>query len=252
MGHVEKYFTPSAIARAQDCYWDPLTEQVISPNDAIIGETIAADPDFNFSPETVAIDMQAVHDTSTGGTNALIQATDSVGTFTTQRKARKAKPAKSASQPSASTPATSTTKTTATSTPSTSLPAAAIPTPTPPPAANRANSVASSNGSRVSSLQTFQTEITNQVTEQLTSFRSDMMDMMREMLALQTGAQQIQRMETNQQQQQEQQPSNPPQAQALRSAARQDNTGPSLQVEQPVENGNSDAGGPSSGTAGAG
>ena len=248
---MEKYFTPSAIARAQDCYWDPLTEQVISPNDAIIGETLEANPAFNFAPETVAIDMKAVHDTATGGTNALIQATNSVGTFTTQRKARKAKPAGTANKPSASTPATSTTKTTANSTPLTSTPAAAIPTPTPPPAQHRAQSVTSSNGSRVSSLQTFQTEITNQVTEQLTNFRSDMMEMMREMLALQTGAQQIQRMETDQQQQQQQQ-SNQQQSPALRSAARQDNTGPSPQVEQPAENGDSDAGGPSSGTAGTG
>ena len=247
---VEKYFTPSAIARAQDCYWDPLTEQVVSPNDAIIGATLEADPDFNFAPKSVAIDMQAVHDTTTGGTNALIQTTDSVGTFTTKRKVRKAKPAGSTAKNSASTPA-STNKTAATSTPSTTHKAAAVPTPTPPPATNRAYSVASSNGSRVSSLQTFQTEITNQVTEQLTSFRSDMMDMMREMLALQTGDPPLASLKTQQQQQQIQ-PTNQQQDSALRAAARQDNTGPSSQGEQPGENGDSDAGGPSSGAAGAG
>ena len=76
--------------------------------------------------------------------------------------------------------------------------------------------------------------------------------MMREMLALQTGTQQIHNMETEQQntlqqpnQQQEQQELE------IKAAARQDNTGPSLQGEQPSADGDSDAGGPS-GAAGAG
>ena len=89
------------------------------------------------------------------------------------------------------------------------------------------------------------------MTEQLTSFRSDMMDMMREMLALQTGAQQIASLKTQQQQQQIQL-TNQQQDSALRAASRQDNMGPSSQGEQPGENGDSDAGGPSSGAAGAG
>lgn len=134
-------------------------------------------------PIQVAIDIQAVHGTTTGGTNALIQATNSVGTFRTQRKAMKASKTTTKIAPPPEKSSTVTPITTPTMTKAT----------TPTPIVGQASAiVVSSTGSRVSSLNTFQTEITTQMTEQLSNFRSDMMSIMREMMALQAGATQIQ------------------------------------------------------------
>lgn len=77
---VFKFFTSAAADRAQSCEWDPVTNQVISPQDQAVEAATTLDADYHFEGD-VEIEMPAMGPAPEGGTAAFAKGSDSVSTF---------------------------------------------------------------------------------------------------------------------------------------------------------------------------
>lgn len=79
--YVFKFFTPSAADRAQECEWDPETNQVISPQDTAVVEATTLDSEYHFEPSDIDFDLPLTAPAPTGGTAAFAKDSDSISTF---------------------------------------------------------------------------------------------------------------------------------------------------------------------------
>lgn len=83
--HVNKFFTPSAIARAEGAVWDETSQTVRSLKDRIVDELMDCDMECQFTRLPASIEDAPVDNTMANNTQAIsIHTEDSVSTFRSQ------------------------------------------------------------------------------------------------------------------------------------------------------------------------